>query len=113
MKDRKAFIRRFQNDEKKTGTKLSPDRKNLSSGYSSKNVRNIKESLNVGRHHVDEKKLANWRKHLKKYNIDLEDFKVLLIAKALESDQEILAKILEKADISLLKFLLDEQASES
>jgi hypothetical protein len=96
---RKDFVKRFQNDEKKTGTKLSPDRIKNDRGYESKNVRNIPEKLNRGRHKVDSKKLAAWKKRLKKYNLELDDFMTLLRSKALESGNEALEKTLNMLDI--------------
>jgi hypothetical protein len=105
---RKSIVKKVKSAERSTGEKLSPDRKNNGQGYASSNVRMVPERLNHGRHTVDKKKLANWRKHLKKSGLDLDDFKALLIAKALNSNQEILATILEKADSSLLKFLLED-----
>lgn len=101
-KSRKEFVKRFQRDEKKAGQKLSPDRINNSRGYESKNVRNIKESLNRGRHKVDPKKLSAWRKRLKKSDIDMEDFMTLLRSKAYEKGQEALAKTLGIIDLELV-----------
>ena len=82
MKDRKGFIKRFQNNEKAAGAKLSPDRKQNDTGYTSSNVRNVPEKLNRGRHHVDPKKLKAWKKRLKKSDIDLELLYTALLAKA-------------------------------
>jgi len=84
MKDRKKFVASFKNSEKKAGEKLSPDRKNIKRGYESKNVRNIPEKLNRGRHNADEKKIREWKKKLKKNNITTEELAALLIAKASE-----------------------------
>lgn len=99
---RKDFVSRFQSDEKKTGQKLSPDRKDNKRGYESKNVRHVPEHLNRGRHKVDPKKLSAWRKKLKKSEIELDDFMTLLRAKALSSNNEQLAKSLEVMDIERL-----------
>ena len=82
MKDRKKFVKQFQSSEKKTGEKLSPDRKNIKRGYESKNVRNIPEKLNRGRHNADEKKIREWKKKLKKHNLSTEQLAALIVAKA-------------------------------
>jgi hypothetical protein len=84
VQSRKQFVNKFKNDEKKTGEKLSPNRKNNSLGYASSNVENIKESLNVGRHHVDPKKLRAWKNKMKKSEIDIDTMYTLLKAKAQE-----------------------------
>jgi len=68
--DRKSIVKQTQNAEKRTGQKLSPDRKDNGKGYASSNTRMVPEKLNRGRHKVDGKKLAAWRKRLKK---NLED----------------------------------------
>lgn len=78
------------------GTTLSLDRKSNSSGYGANNTRMVPAKLNRGRHRVDPKKLANWRKKLKKNSdITCEDFKTLMIAKAYELNNEELAKTIE------------------
>lgn len=63
---RKSIVKQTQRAEKKTGQELSPDRKDNGKGYAAKNTRMVPKSLNRGRHHVDTKKLAEWRKKLKK-----------------------------------------------
>lgn len=63
---RKEIVSKIKRAEKKTGQKLSPDRKDNDKGYSSSNVRAVPEHLNRGRHNVDRKKLKEWRKRLKK-----------------------------------------------
>jgi hypothetical protein len=78
------IAKRHQRAEKKTGQKLSPDRKENGEGYSGKNTRAVPEHLNRGRHKVDPKKLSAWRKKLKKIGMKLEDFKMLLKVKAEE-----------------------------
>ena len=105
---RKEIVKKIQSAEKKTGQKLSPDRVNNSKGYASSNVRAVPEKLNVGRHKVDPKKLANWKKRLKK-NIDMtiDDFKTLLTAKAYELGNEDLAKSIENMPEDVLfKFMV-------
>src|ERR1035437_4201725 len=67
---RKSIVKQMQSAEKKTGQKLSPDRKDNSKGYAASNVRAVPEKLNRGRHHVDPKKLAAWKKKLKKSELD-------------------------------------------
>jgi hypothetical protein len=95
---RKKFVRNFQRAEKRVGQKLSPDRKNNSRGYESKNIRYVPEHLNRGRHSVDAKKLAAWKKRLKKTNLSPEDFATILVIKyfpeELSSKQQTLAKSL-------------------
>jgi hypothetical protein len=96
---RASIVKQTQAAEKKTGQKLSPDRKNNSHGYAAKNTRMVPEKLNRGRHTVDPKKLAAWKKKLKKHDIDPEDFMTLLRAKALEQGNENLEKTLQLLDI--------------
>lgn len=78
---RKEIVSKMQNAEKKTGQKLSADRKSNDKGYASSNVRAVPEKLNRGRHHVDPKKLRNWKKSLKKSEITAEELYVLMKAK--------------------------------
>lgn len=89
VKSRKQFVKKVQSAEKKTGEKLSPDRIDNSAGYGGKNTRMVPEKLNVGRHHVDEKKLRNWKKKLKKSELDTASFYTLMKAKY-QDDPEIL-----------------------
>jgi len=95
MKDRKSFIKRFQHDEKKTGSKLSPDRRQNDTGYTSSNVRNVPEKLNRGRHHVDPKKLRAWQKRLKKCDVTEDQLYTYLLAKAHEHADTVLISYLE------------------
>ncbi len=97
--NRASIVKQTQSAEKKTGEKLSPDRKNNSHGYAAKNTRMVPEHLNRGRHKVDGKKLAAWKKKLKKSDLELEDLATLLRAKALAAGNEPLAKSLEVMDI--------------
>lgn len=78
---RKSIVKQTQAAEKKTGEKLSPDRKNNSKGYAAKNTRMVPEKLNRGRHHVDPKKLRAWKKKLKKSEIDTASLYTLMKAK--------------------------------
>jgi hypothetical protein len=104
---RKSIIKKLKADEKRAGQVLSPDRKDNSKGYSERNVRNIKPSLNRGRHTVDPKKLAAWRKTLKKSDLTIDDLMTLLKAKAIENGNEQLAKTLDMLDLSLILKELD------
>ena len=89
---RKSIVKQTQAAEKKTGQKLSPDRKDNSQGYAAKNTRMVPEKLNRGRHHVDEKKLRAWKKRLKKHDIDTASLLTLMKAKFSEDEaiQELL-----------------------
>ena len=98
---RKSIVKQTQSAEKKTGQKLSPDRKNNGEGYAAKNTRMVPEKLNRGRHHVDPKKLASWKKRLKKAvpDISADELITMVLAKAQETDPvlfEILLKVLEE-----------------
>ena len=84
--DRKSIVNKIKSAEKRTGQKLSPDRKDNSKGYASSNTRAIPEKLNRGRHKADTKKLAAWRKRLKKHNLTLDNFRQLILLKALNTD---------------------------
>ena len=84
----KKFVAGFKASEKKAGEKLSPDRKNIKRGYEAKNVRNIPEKLNRGRHHADEKKISEWKKKLKKNDITVEELATLIVAKASEKKED-------------------------
>ena len=97
-----APVKRYQSSEKKAGTKLSPDRKDNNKGYAAGNVRNIPQKLNRGRHKADEKKVKDWKKKLKKHNISVEDFTLLLRAKALQNGREDLEKALRYLDLDLI-----------
>lgn len=77
-----------QRAEKKTGQKLSPDRVDNKRGYESKNTRAVPEKLNRGRHKVDPKKLAEWKKRLKKAEITIDEFSALLKIKLMSPEQQ-------------------------
>lgn len=79
--DWSEIAKRHQKAEKKTGQKLSPDRKNNGEGYNGKNTRAIPEHLNRGRHNADEKKIKEWKKRLKKTEITEDELAALLYAK--------------------------------
>ena len=88
---RKQIIAKVKAGEKKAGTVLSPDRISNDKGYSPSNTRMVPKELNRGRHHVDGKKLANWRKRLKKTDLTDEQFYTMVLCKAQETnDQELL-----------------------
>ena len=93
--NRASIVKQTQSAEKKTGEKLSPDRKNNGKGYAASNTRMVPEKLNRGRHHVDEKKLRNWKKKLKKSEIDTASLYTLMKAKYADNDeiQELLKAI--------------------
>jgi hypothetical protein len=78
---RQQIQQKMKAAEKKTGSKLSLDRKNNNKGYESKNTRAVPQSLNRGRHKVDSKKLRAWKKRLKKHNLSIEDFYLLMKAR--------------------------------
>lgn len=90
---RKSIVKQTQSAEKKTGEKLSPDRKNNGKGYAASNTRMVPEKLNRGRHHVDEKKLRAWKKRLKKHDLTVEQFYTLMKAKA--QDDSYLSNLLK------------------
>jgi hypothetical protein len=86
---RDSIVKQTQNAEKKTGQKLSPDRKDNNKGYAAENTRLVPEKLNRGRHKVDPKKLAAWKKKLKKNDISEEQLFTLVKAK-LQDNEELL-----------------------
>lgn len=105
---RKDIISKVKAGEKKAGTVLSPDRKDNSKGYSSSNTRMVPPKLNRGRHKVDPKKLAAWKKNLKKNGIELDDLKSLMTAHAYDTGREDLAKTLEMFDDNFLEQLFQD-----
>lgn len=86
---RDSIVKQTQKAEKKTGQKLSPDRKDNGKGYAAENTRLVPEKLNRGRHKVDPKKLAAWKKKLKKNDISEEQLFTLIKAK-LQDNEELL-----------------------
>lgn len=117
---RASIVKQVQRAEKKTGQKLSPDRKDNNKGYASSNTRMVPEKLNRGRHTVDKKKLRAWQKRLNKTDTSHEEFYTYLLAKASkESDtatydllQDMhpndLANFINNNDIVLEKSIGDE-----
>lgn len=99
---RESIVKQTQAAEKKTGEKLSPDRKNNDKGYASENTRMVPEKLNRGRHKVDPKKLANWKKKLKKTGLEQDEFATLLEAMAYATGQDELAKMIPYLDLDLI-----------
>ena len=98
-----SAVKRFQSSEKKAGAKLSIDRKDNNKGYGEGNVRNVPQNLNRGRHNIDQKKLKDWKKRLKKSNINEEDFITYMTARALNKGDEKLAEVVQI--LSLKKIL--------
>lgn len=92
---RASIVEQTKSAEKKTGQKLSPDRKNNGKGYAASNTRMVPEHLNRGRHHVDGKKLRSWQKRLKKAETSDEEFYYYVLAKANESADTALLSLLE------------------
>lgn len=94
--NRASIVKQTQSAEKKTGQKLSPDRKNNTKGYAAKNTRMVPEKLNRGRHHVDGKKLRAWQKRLKKCDTDMDQLYTYLLAKATDTADTALLTLLEE-----------------
>jgi hypothetical protein len=92
---RASIVKQTQSAEKKTGQKLSPDRKNNGQGYAASNTRMVPEHLNRGRHHVDAKKLKAWRSKLKKCELDYSELYTCLLSKAAQSADTALLSLLE------------------
>lgn len=107
---RASIVKQTQSAEKKTGQKLSPDRKDNGRGYASSNTRMVPEKLNRGRHKVDGKKLKAWRDRLKKADVDAELFYTALLSKASREGDEALLTLLRALtpeDINTLVDTLD------
>jgi phage FluMu protein Com len=81
---RDSIVKQTQSAEKRTGEKLSPDRKDNGKGYATSNTRMVPEKLNRGRHHVDPKKLKAWKKRMKKSEVDIETLYTLMKTNAQE-----------------------------
>lgn len=103
---RKEIISKVKSAESKTGQVLSPDRKDNSKGYSSSNVRMVPPSLNRGRHHVDNKKLAAWKKRLKKTDTTDEEFYTYVLAKAVHNP-ELAIELEEMSPADVVAFIFD------
>jgi len=104
---RKSIISQTHAAEAKTGQVLSPDRKDNAKGYSAKNTRMVPPELNRGRHHVDKKKLSNWKKRLKKTETSDEEFYTFLLSKATElgSQEELVEALQEMSPTETSAFL--------
>jgi hypothetical protein len=104
---RKSIINQTHNAEAKTGQVLSPDRKDNSKGYSASNTRMVPPELNRGRHHVDGKKLAAWKKRLKKSETTDEEFYTYILSKATEigSQEELVEALKEMSPTETSAFL--------
>ena len=103
---RESIVRQTQSAEKRTGQKLSPDRKNNSKGYASSNTRMVPEHLNRGRHKVDGKKLRAWQKRLKKCGVSDEEFYTFALSKAEQTgDQELLTLLHDMHSNDLANFI--------
>lgn len=105
--DREEIVDKIQRAERETGQKLSLDRRDNSKGYTSSNVRAVPEHLNRGRHTVDEKKLREWKKRLKKTELSMDDFYTLLKAKAYEIGDDGLINLVKSLEPETLEVLID------
>lgn len=99
---RKQIIDKVKSEEKKAGQVVSLDRKNNKKGYTPSNVRGVDPKLNRGRHKVDSKKLAAWKKKLKKHNIEPDDLMTLLRSKAYDKGMNEMGDMLSLMDIELM-----------
>lgn len=104
---RESIVKKIQSAEKRTGQKMSPDRKDNSKGYTPSNVRAVPEHLNRGRHKVDDKKLKAWRKRMKKSDIDFESLYTLLKAKAYEFGDDALLNLVKSLTPATLEQYID------
>jgi hypothetical protein len=95
---RSSIVSQVKRAERKTGQKLSPDRKNNGKGYAASNTRMVPEKLNRGRHKVDAKKLSAWRKRMKKSDISVEELYHALLLKLSVLDNKIGIETLIKVD---------------
>ena len=103
---RKSIISQTHAAEAKTGQVLSPDRKDNSKGYSAKNTRMVPPELNRGRHHVDKKKLAAWKKKLKKNEVSEDELYTYILAKAV--DTELGEELQKMSPADVMAFIFDE-----
>ena len=84
--NRQEIQKKMKAAEKKTGQKLSLDRKNNERGYEAKNTRPVPVKENRGKHHVDPKKLRNWQKRVKKSEVDDSFLYTAVLAKATQEN---------------------------
>jgi hypothetical protein len=108
---RASIVKQTKSAERKTGQKLSPDRKNNAKGYAASNTRMVPEKLNRGRHHVDGKKLRAWQKRLKKCDTDYEEFYTYLLAKA-QTDTALLSLLEDMHPNDVANFINNEDIPE-
>lgn len=106
---RDSIVRQVKTAERKTGQKLSPDRKDNGKGYAASNTRMVPEKLNRGRHKVDGKKLAAWRKRLKKSDLSADELYTFVLAKSLDCADTATQRALEDMGAEGFKTLIDEQ----
>ncbi len=106
---RDSIVKQVKRAEKKTGHKLSPDRKNNGKGYSASNTRMVPEHLNRGRHKVDGKKLAAWKKRLKKSDLSADELYTFVLAKSFDCADTATKRALEEMGAAGFKILIDEQ----
>lgn len=109
---RDSIVKQVKRAERKTGHKLSPDRKNNGKGYAASNTRMVPEHLNRGRHKVDGKKLTNWRKRLKKTDTSYAEFYESLLSKAMERQDERALTLLRGFDGDNIELLIQTIASD-
>jgi hypothetical protein len=110
---RASIVSQTKSAERKTGQKLSPDRKNNAKGYASSNTRMVPEKLNRGRHHVDGKKLRAWQKRLKKTDLSDDQFYTMVLAKAQETgDVELLGLVQDMHPNDLVNWINNEDLPE-
>ena len=105
---RESIIKQTHAAEAKSGQVLSPDRKDNSKGYSAKNTRMVPPELNRGRHHVDKKKLAAWKKRLKKSDITEDELYTFILAKADDTQPELAEKLIEMSPSEVMAMIFDE-----
>jgi hypothetical protein len=111
---RESIVKQTKNAERKTGQKLSPDRKNNAKGYAASNTRMVPEKLNRGRHHVDGKKLRAWQKRMKKTDLTDEQFYTMILAKAQEiTDTALLDLLHDMHPNDLINFINNEDTDGS
>lgn len=103
---RKSIISQTRSAEARTGQVLSPDRKDNSKGYSASNTRMVPPELNRGRHHVDKKKLAAWKKKLKKTEVTEEELYTYILAKAVGT--ELATELEQMSPTDVMAFIFDE-----
>lgn len=106
---RKEIISKVKSAEKRTGQVLSPDRKDNSKGYASSNVRMVPPELNRGRHHVNSKKLAAWKKRLKKGDISEDELYTFILAKADDTQPELTKHLIEMSPEEVMALIFDRE----